>query len=58
MTEEEFLRERLRILHESYLKDAQPIIDRLVRITANRAPSMMVILDSIDRQNLPEELKT
>ena len=39
MTEEEYLREMLAMLHQQYLKDAQPYIDRLASIAATRPPS-------------------
>ena len=41
MTEEQYLREKLVILHKQYLKDAQPYIDRLTRIMAMRPPPPM-----------------
>ena len=36
MTEEQYLREQLALLHRQYLKDAQPYIDRLSRIISIR----------------------
>jgi|LakMenEpi03Aug12_release.lakeMendotaPanAssembly.Ray.scaffolds.fasta_scaffold3630447_2 hypothetical protein len=38
MTEEQYLREQLAILHRQYLKDAQPYLDRLARIISIRPP--------------------
>ena len=44
MTEEQYLREQLAILHRQYLKDAQPYIDRLSRIISIRPPEPIMFL--------------
>ena len=43
MAEENYLRQRLEALRRSYFKDAQPIIDRLVRIKQMQVPEPMLI---------------
>lgn len=42
-TEEDYLRNQLRILHEAYAKAAKPIIDRLVLIEACKSPKPIFI---------------
>lgn len=44
MSEEQYLREQLAMLHRQYLKDAQPYIDRLSSIVSTRLPVPVMFL--------------
>lgn len=44
MSEEQYLREQLAMLHRQYLKDAQPYIDRLSSIVSTRLPGPVMFL--------------
>jgi hypothetical protein len=57
--EEAYLRQCLAELHKSYLRDAQPYIDRLCKIIAESPiPPIMVMMDQLSdemRQRLTKE---
>ncbi len=43
MTEEQFLHEQLLRLHESYMKDAEPLLKRLADIEAMKSPPPILV---------------